>query len=86
MKLQNFNVGKPGMGNHGFMAFSVYHKDENVWTSDFCEPYEWNTETQMRRDMLIHYISEDQKEKELFESWDCRDEIEFLDKYEQYIN
>ena len=69
---------------HGFNTPSFYHSVEDVWTSDFCEPYEWNSETEMRRDMLIHALAEDEKEKELFESWDCKNEIQFYDRYDEY--
>lgn len=75
VKLQEF---------HGFRVLSTYCEENKVWLSDFCEPYEWNTEREMRRDMLIHELAEDKKEKELFTMWDCRDEIEFFDKYDNY--
>ena len=69
---------------HGFTASSTYYQVEDVWHSDFCEPYEWNTEREMRLDMLIHGLAEDDEEKKLFESWDCYDEIEFFDRYDEY--
>ena len=39
-------------------ALSTYHPDEDVWTSDYCEPHEWNTEEEMRYDMYIAHVSE----------------------------
>lgn len=75
MKLQKF---------HGFTALSVYYPTENVWQSDFCEPHEWNTEEAMRVDMLIHGLAEDEHEIERFKSWQCQDEIEFYEKYDDY--
>ena len=75
VKYQEFN---------GFRTFSVYHKAEKVWTSDFCEPYEWDSEEKMRLDMLIHHHAENEKEEMQFQLWDCRTEDEFLARHESY--
>lgn len=40
---------------------SEYHPQEDVWTSDFCEPYEWDSETDMRFDIYINYVGEGDK-------------------------
>jgi hypothetical protein len=59
----------------------AYHPEEIVWTADI-EPYEWNTESEMRIDMLIHFLAADDIDRKLFESWDCRSE--FIKNYEDY--
>jgi hypothetical protein len=72
-----------------FQVESTYHPKENVWTSDYVDPYEWNTEREMRLDMLIKYLSEDNEEVIQFSLWNCRTEDEFLEqynKYQYYIN
>lgn len=63
---------------------STYHQEENVWTADI-EPYEWNTESQMRKDMLIHFLSEESPSlANWYQHFDCRDEDEVIDVYEKY--
>lgn len=77
-KTQEFNneVG-------AFQVESTYHPEENVWTSDYCEPYEWNSEREMRLDMLIHYADLD---NDLIMFWDSYDEDDFLQKLSEYEN
>jgi len=67
-----------------FRAFSVYHKAEDVWTSDFCEPYEWGSEEEMRLDMLINYHADYEEDLQMFKQWDCQDEDEFIEMYNEY--
>lgn len=68
-----------------FTTESEYYPIENVWQSDFCEPYEWNSLEEMRRDMLIHYFAETEEDKKRFESWDCSDENEFSERLDTYL-
>ena len=76
MKYQEFNLDQ-----YSFRAVSVFHPHEKVWTSDFCEPYEWNSEDEMRMDMLIHYLAENEHEKISMKLWDIKDEDELIQKY-----
>ena len=62
---------------------STYYEDDKVWCADIA-PYEWNKESEMRRDMLIHFLADDDQERSLFEGWDCRDEDTFLQEYNKY--
>lgn len=77
MKIQEFS--------QGFKALCNYYPKENVWHSDFCEPYEWNSLEEMRRDMLIHYFAETEEDKKRFESWHCSDENEFMERLDKYL-
>jgi hypothetical protein len=76
-KIQEFNnaVGT-------FKVRSTYHPEENVWTSSFCEPFEWNSEREMRLDMLIHYSDIDSHQVSF---WDLYDEDDFLEKYSAWM-
>lgn len=76
MKFQEFNLD-----HNSFRAFSVYHPHEKVWSSDFCEPYEWDSEEAMRIDMLIHHLAENENEKISMQLWDIKDEDELIQKY-----
>lgn len=68
-----------------FSYLSTYHPKEDVWTSTFDGEYnEWDSEEDMRLDMLMYYVSEDTKEYWAFKLWDCRDEDEFLEMYANY--
>lgn len=62
---------------------STYCEQDKVWCADI-EPYEWNKESEMRRDMLIHFLAVDEQDRSLFEDWDCRNENEFIKEYEKY--
>ena len=67
-------------------VLSEYHPEENVWTSPLCLPHEWDTEREMRIDMLIHILSDDDPEMEYrMRLWDCLSEDALLERYEQYI-
>jgi hypothetical protein len=68
-----------------FTAPSIHWAEDDVWQSDFCDPNEWNTEREMRLDMLIEYLT-DGIDYNFFASWNCYDEDEFIEKYYQFID
>lgn len=43
----------------GYEYDSVFYPDEEVWCSPQFDGCEWNTEDEMRRDMLIHILCEE---------------------------
>jgi hypothetical protein len=58
----------------GFEAEAVYYPVEEVWHSDDFSGYEWDSEREMRRHMLIHFLCEENEY--LKPSWfmECYDE------------
>jgi hypothetical protein len=79
-KIQYFNVDGVTIG-----YLSTYHPKENVWSAEI-EPYEWNKESEMRIDMLIHFLADDEKEKFQFSMWDCPNEDALLERHQNYRN
>jgi hypothetical protein len=68
-----------------FSYVSTYHPEDRVWTSSFDGMHnEWDSEKEMRLDMLIYYASENEKEYWTFKLWDCRNEDDFLEMYNDY--
>jgi hypothetical protein len=43
----------------GFEAEAVYYPEEEVWHSEDFSGYEWDSEREMRRHMLIHFLCEE---------------------------
>ena len=63
---------------------STYYEDDKVWCADI-EPYEWNKESEMRRDMLIHFLAEgDEKMRLRMSLWDCANEDELEQRFVAY--
>ena len=68
-----------------FTAPSIHWAEDDVWQSDFCDPNEWNSEREMRLDMVIEYLTEG-NDPNFFGSWECYDEDEFIEKYNKFIS
>ena len=84
MKYQKF---RDPIGDGNIEILSEYHPMELVWTSTFCLPYEWNTEREMRIDMLIHILAEEDSDMvQMMTMWDCSSEDALLERYENYLN
>ena len=64
---------------------STFHPEENVWTSAMISDGEWDSETQMRLDMLIYYYSEEDPHlNEYLLLFQYKDEDDFLEIYKTY--
>lgn len=64
---------------------STFHPEENVWSSAMIPDGEWDSETQMRLDMLIYYYSEDDSDlNEYLIQFQYKDEDDFLEIYKTY--
>jgi hypothetical protein len=64
---------------------SNVHQEENVWTSAMIPNGEWESETQMRLDMLIYYYSEEDPHlNEYLLQFQYKDEDDFLEIYKTY--
>lgn len=75
------------IGDGNIEILSEYHPEENVWTSVVCLPHEWNTQREMRIDMLIHILAEEDSEMtQMMQQWDCQSEDALLDRYENYLH
>lgn len=64
---------------------STFYQEEKVWTSAMIPDGEWNSQTEMRLDMLIYYYSED--DPHLYEyllQFEYKDEDDFLEIYKTY--
>lgn len=65
---------------------STYHPNEKVWTADVM-PYEWDSEHQMRIDLLIIILADGDKHLQWMMSlWECKTEDSLIERYEQYKN
>ena len=64
---------------------SNFHPEENVWSSAMITDGEWNSEAEMRLDMLIYYYSEeDLVLHEYLLQFQYKDEDDFLEIYKTY--
>lgn len=43
----------------GYEAEAVYYPEEEVWHSEEFSGYEWDTQREMRKDMLVHFICQE---------------------------
>lgn len=65
---------------------STYYPNEKVWIVDTI-PHEWDSEHQMRIDLLIIILADgDKKLQWMMSLWDCNTEESLIERYEQYIN
>lgn len=72
-KIQQFNVD-----GVLYSMPSTYYQEEKVWHSDI-SPYEWHSESEMRKDMMIHFLSHDDDMNIIFEN--CVDESDVIELY-----
>ena len=64
-----------------FTAMSEYFPVEDVWHTDYGYYNEYNTEQEMRVDMLIQYLGNDDDERFIMRSAEPIDEDEVLEIY-----
>lgn len=79
-KNQIFNVD-----GESIVLPSTFHLEENVWTSAMIPNGEWDSETELRLNMLIYYFSEE--DPHLYEyllQFQFRDEDDFLEIFKTY--
>ncbi len=43
----------------GYECEAVFYPEEEVWCSPDFDGYEWNTEEEMRKDMLVHMLCQE---------------------------
>jgi hypothetical protein len=72
------------MVGHSLLLPSIGQK-MTFGNQNFCDPNEWNSEREMRLDMVIEYLTEG-NDPNFFGSWECYDEDEFIEKYNKFIS
>lgn len=70
----------------GFEAEAVYYPEEEVWHSDDFSGYEWDSEREMRRDMLVHFLLQENDHLTKWMFTECYDEHEVREVMEQLMS